>query len=163
MEIQDNVRNARWIEADNLHLTLMFLGDCTRNQLLELDAGLSAIAMSAFDLEISGTGAFGGAKPHVLFAKVDGGEPLRRLQSKIRRLADDAGIGTERRKFNPNITLARCGGGVIPAQAVEWTVRNNLFSLPPVTVHGFGLYRSDLGTGMPVYTELMHYELMPTA
>lgn len=159
MDVQDKVRNARWIEAENLHITLAFLGDCDRRTLTDLDAGLAAISIPAFSLEVSGVGAFGGARPHTLYAALAESEPLRRLATKIERLARDADIAVERRKFHPHITLARCGGGVIPAQAVDWTMRNARFSLPPFKVYKFGLWRSDLGVGMPIYTELAGYDL----
>lgn len=159
MDVQDRVRNARWIDADNLHLTLAFLGECSREQLTELDSGLGAIAMEAFELRVSGVGAFGGGRPHVLYAALAESEPLRRLAGKIERLARQADIALERRKFHPHITLARCGGGVIPAQAVGWTHTHARLKTDPFTVHGFTLFRSDLGTGAPIYTPMVEYPL----
>lgn len=158
-DLQDNVRNARWIDEANFHLTLVFLGACTSRQLADLDGQLTSITMESFDVTLAGTAAFGGAKPRLLYVGVEENEPLRRLQSKVERMARDAGIAVENRKFVPHVTLARCGGGVIPSQAVEWTTKNNRFRLPPFTVQNFALYRSDLGGGAPVYSELMQYPL----
>ena len=157
MDAQDGVRNARWVEEENLHLTLAFLGECAPAELSELDAGLGALRMDPFELAVSGAGAFGGGKPHTLWAGLAPSEPLARLQSKIVRVIRESGLAAERRKFHPHITLGRCGGGVIPAQALDWTLRHARLSLPPFVIHGFGLYRSDLGTGAPVYTEMAHY------
>ena len=159
IDLQDNVRNARWVDAENFHITLVFLGNCTTRQLADLDTGLAALRMERFEVELAGTGAFGGAKPRLLYADIAENESLRRLQSKTERMAREVGIEVESRKFVPHVTLARCGGGVIPSQAVEWAAKNNRFRLDPFTVHGFGLYRSDLGGGAPVYSELMHYPL----
>ncbi len=164
MDIQDNVRNARWVEAENLHLTLAFLGDCTPSELTELDTELGRIRMEPFDLSISGVGAFGGGKPHNLHALFAPSEPLMRLQAKIDRLIRESGIAIEHRKFRPHVTLARCGGGVIPAQALEWTQAHARLSYQPFDINGFSLYRSDLGTGAPLYTELVQYPfLAPSA
>ncbi len=160
MDIQDGVRNARWVEQDNLHLTLAFLGDCTPSELTELDTELGRIRMEPFDLELAGVGAFGGGKPHTLYAGIAPSEPLSRLHAKIDRLMRDVGVGGERRKFRPHITLARCGGGVIPAQALEWTRHHARFSYQPFDINGFALYRSDLGTGAPIYTELVQYPFL---
>lgn len=160
MDLQTGVKNARWIEADSLHVTLLFLGNCDRRQLSELDSGLSAMRMERFVLTPQGVGAFGGAKPRALYAAFAPSEPLRRLHGKLERIADSAEIEIERRKFVPHVTLARCGGGVIPAQALDWTTRHNLFAEDPFEVSSFSLYRSDLGNGPPVYTELMRYDLI---
>lgn len=159
MDLQDGVKNARWIDADSLHITLLFLGDCDRRDLADLDAGLAGMRMERFALVPKGVGAFGGAKPRLLYADFASSEPLLRLHGKVERIARAAGIEVERRKFVPHVTLARCGGGVIPAQALDWTVRNNLFEDDPFEVTSFSLYRSDLGTGAAVYTELMRYDL----
>ena len=157
MDLQDGVRNARWVEEENLHLTLAFLGDCAPSRLSELDTELGRIRMEPFDLTVSGAGAFGGGKPRLLYAGLEPSEPLARLQAKVVRTAREQDIALERRKYHPHITVGRCGGGVIPAQAIDWTLRHARLSLPPFTVHGFALYRSDLGTGPPVYTELADY------
>ncbi len=161
MDIQDGVRNARWVEEENLHLTLAFLGDCTPSQLSELDVELGRLRVEPFDLSIAGVGAFGGGKPRALYAGVAASEPLTRLRAKIMRVIRDCGIAVERRKFHPHVTVARCGGGVIPGQALLWTTTHARFACPTFTVHGFGLFRSERGTRTaPVYTELVAYPFM---
>lgn len=159
MDLQTGVRNARWIADEVFHVTLAFLGNCTPEELTDLDAGISGIRMEKFSLTPQGVGAFGGGTPRQLYSTFADSEPLRRLHGKILRLARDAGIDIERRKFIPHVTLARCGGGVIPSQAIDWTVRNARMTLPSFEPVHFSLYRSDLGTGAPVYTEMARYEL----
>lgn len=160
IDLQTGVKNARWIADDAFHVTLVFLGNCDTRELSDLDSGLTGLRMERFDLTPQSVGAFGGSKPHHLFSKFAESEPLRRLQSKLVRMARDAEIPVEQRKFVPHVTLARCGGGVIPMQAVEWTNRNTRFVMEPFTVHSFGLFRSDLGTGAPVYTKMAQYDLI---
>lgn len=160
MDLQTGVRNARWIADDTFHITLVFLGNCTPQELTDLDAGLSGMRMERFALTPKGVGAFGGGTPRQLFAGFAESEPLSRLHGKIERIAREVGIAIERRKYVPHVTLARCGGGVIPAQAHDWTLRHALFSLPPFEAVHFGLWRSDLGSGEAVHTEMARYELI---
>jgi 2'-5' RNA ligase len=159
VELQDGVRNARWIADDRFHVTLLFLGSCTPKELTDLDAALAGMRAERFDLKPEGVGAFGGGRPRQLYAGFAASEPLTRLHTKLERAAREAGILVERRKFVPHVTLARCGGGVIPAQAIDWTLRHARLSLPAFEVVEFGLWRSDLGTGDPVYSEMARYEL----
>lgn len=161
LDLQDRVRNARWIDEASFHITLIFLGNCEPDQLDELHTGLSSIRMDSFELTPSGSGAFGKTKPNNLHIRFEECEPLRRLQLKAGRFAQAASIPIERRKFVPHITLARCSGGVIPAQAKEWVERHHRFKADPFLVSAFSLYRSDIGNGPPVYTELARYELTP--
>ncbi len=160
MDVQDGVRNARWVDTENMHLTLAFLGECTPSELTELDTELGRLRTEPFELRVSGVGAFGGGKPHTLYAGLAASEPLSRLQSKIARLIRESAIAAERRKFHPHVTVARCGGGVVPAQAIDWTLRHARLAGPAFTAHGFSLFRSDLGPGAPVYTELVHYPFL---
>ena len=160
LDVQTGVRNARWIADDAFHITLAFLGSCTPQELTDLDSGLAGLRTEQFTLEPQGVGAFGGGTPRQLFARIAKSEPLTRLHSKIDRIAREVGIEIERRKFTPHVTLARCGGGVIPSQAVDWTLRHARVTFPSFDVLHFGLYRSDLGTGAPVYTEMARYELV---
>lgn len=160
-DLQDGVKNARWVPEENFHITLVFLGDCDRRQLEDLHTGLAQLKQRSFDLQLAGTKAFGSAKPRALYADVVENTELRALQTKCERLAREAGIAVETRKFVPHVTLARCGGGVIPAQAIEWTVTNNLFRTEPFDVHGFSLVRSELSRDAPVYTEMAHYPCQP--
>ena len=163
LDVQTGVRNARWIADDAFHLTLAFLGACTPHELTDLDSGLAGLRMERFTLKPHGVGAFGGGTPRQLFIRVEESEPLKRLHSKIERIAREVGIEIERRKFTPHVTLARCGGGVIPSQAIDWTLRHARMTFPEFEALHFGLYRSDLGTGAPVYTEMARYELVSAA
>lgn len=163
LDVQTGVRNARWIADDAFHLTLAFLGACTPQDLTDLDSGLAGLRMEQFTLKPQGVGAFGGGTPRQLFAKFAESEPLTRLQSKIERVARDTAIEIERRKFTPHVTLARCGGGVIPSQAIDWTVRHARVTFSAFDVLHYGLYRSDFGTGAPVYSEMVRYELVSPA
>lgn len=160
LDLQTGVRNARWIADDMFHITLAFLGACTPSELTELDAGLNRIRFERFVLKPQGVGAFGGAKPRQIFTRFETSDALHRLHTKIERIASDVGIHIERRKFIPHITIARCGGGVIPSQAIDWTIRNARWTQPSFEAVHFGLYRSDLGTGAPVYTEMARYDLV---
>lgn len=160
MDLQTGVRNARWIADDMMHITIAFLGACTSGELSELDGGLASLRLEKLSLKPEGTGSFGGGRPRQLYAAIAQNDALQRLHAKVLRTARDAGIAVERRKFIPHITLARCGGGVIPSQAIEWTVRNARWSHDPFDVHHITLFRSDLNQRSAVYTEMTRYELV---
>jgi hypothetical protein len=71
--MKGGVLGARWIERDNYHLTLRFIGDVEEGLARDLAEALDAIAVPSFVTRLKGLGAFGGAKPHALY--VNGDEP----------------------------------------------------------------------------------------
>ncbi|HMO70432.1 MAG TPA: 2'-5' RNA ligase family protein, partial [Paracoccaceae bacterium] len=60
----------RRVETADLHLTLAFLGEVPDAVLSGLDEGLSRLRMAPFDIDLSGVGLFGGARPRSAWAGV---------------------------------------------------------------------------------------------
>ena len=60
----------RWIDNDNLHLTLRFFGDIDNGQARELSGFLGGIDVPAFEMRLNGLGTFGGNDPRTLWAGV---------------------------------------------------------------------------------------------
>jgi len=58
----------RWVSAENLHLTLRFIGEVDGRDAAMLDDALASIVAPAFDLELHGVGQFGNKQPHTLWA-----------------------------------------------------------------------------------------------
>lgn len=104
------IAGARWIEPEDMHITLRFAGDIDGRVADEFAAGLEEIAADPFSVTIQGVGAFGGRDPRVLWAGVEAGEPLAALQRANERAARAAGLDPEARNFKPHVTLARMRG-----------------------------------------------------
>jgi RNA 2',3'-cyclic 3'-phosphodiesterase len=99
---------ARWIDVDNYHITLRFIGDVDHQTADEVADSLDRLANSMrFDLRLSHLGIFGGDKPRSLYAGVEPSEPLNRLQAAQERVLQRVGLTPEGRKFVPHVTLAR--------------------------------------------------------
>jgi 2'-5' RNA ligase len=102
---------ARWIEPENYHVTLRFIGDVDGTTAREVAATMAeSPAMGAPRLVIDGLGSFGGDRPRALFARVAPSAELSRLQAAQEKLARRAGLEPETRKFTPHVTLARLRG-----------------------------------------------------
>ncbi|RDE09646.1 RNA 2',3'-cyclic phosphodiesterase [Pelagibacterium lacus] len=99
---------ARWIDPDNYHITLRFIGDVDHLVADEIVHALDmAPSMEPFEVVISHLGVFGGNKPRALYAGLEPNEALNRLQAGQERLLQRAGLVPEGRKFVPHVTLAR--------------------------------------------------------
>ncbi len=100
--------DARWIDPENYHITLRFIGDVDRQMADEVADALDRLSNSlAFQVRLTHLGAFGGDKPRALYAGVEPNEHLSRLQSAQERVLQRLGLPAEGRKFVPHVTLAR--------------------------------------------------------
>lgn len=102
----------RWVEPDNLHLTLAFLGDVEERRLPEVeDAVFAATASNASPLHLraQGIGAFPTeTAARVLWAGVAGDVPrLVDIRDKLVAELRGAGFEIDPQRFHPHITLAR--------------------------------------------------------
>lgn len=98
---------AKWVEPENLHMTVRFVGDIDNERAAEFAYGLGGVDVSAFPLRLSGLGAFGGNNPHAIWAAVEQSSELEALARAHERAARAAGLPPEGRTFKPHVTLAR--------------------------------------------------------
>ena len=102
---------ARWIDPENYHLTLSFIGDIGQPLAGEIERRLEPLAESlSFTVRLTGLAAFGGDRPRSLFAAAEPTAELLHLQAAQDRLLRRAGAEPEARKFIPHVTLARLRG-----------------------------------------------------
>ena len=158
LDLMEGVAGARWMDDDQLHLTLRFIGEVERHLAQDIAAALSAVRHPPFEIALSGLGAFerrGGAK--VLWAGVTPHEPLKALHKKIDQAIARAGLEPERRAFHPHITLARLGRGAAPIQPLIETQGGLASAAFPA--EEFRLYESTLTPAGAEYTLVERFPL----
>ena len=100
----------RWVQAENLHLTLAFSGDIPSEQVPLICSALEkrVSTLDEFDLELQEIALFPpGKNPHVLAVIVRSSEALVALHQKTNQALKQCGIILEKRKFRPHITIGR--------------------------------------------------------
>jgi 2'-5' RNA ligase len=156
-----NLSGARWVPAQNMHLTLRFIGEANRLQAEEIDHALAAVRARGFELTLAGAGWFEKAgRANTLYIGVVRNEALLHLQAKIETALRRAGLTAERRRFAPHVTLARMDQPVTP-RLVEFVQARNLYRSPPIPIEHITLFSSHLGGDVPDYTAEMDYALTP--
>lgn len=153
--------NTRWVDPENMHLTLRFLGEVDGREMADIDAELSGIDAPAFDMELKGLGTFGSSKKvQALWLGVEAPEPLYRLQTKVEQAVQRGGQEPERRKFKPHVTLARFKGP--PGRKLgDFLQQYGLYKSGPIYVDRFHLYSSMLTPKGPLYRVETEYPLRP--
>ena len=100
---------ARWVRAENLHVTLKFIGHVDAGKLDAIRAELAEVGSDApVELRFRGLGFFPNERrPRVLWAGVEGSPSLAALAGEIDTRLSKLGIPRETRDFSPHLTLAR--------------------------------------------------------
>jgi 2'-5' RNA ligase len=125
---------ARWVDPEDYHITLRFIGDIAPRLADEVDDMLRLLDRPPVPVKVIGLDAFGGDKPSSIHAKVEASRALDDLQAEVERLVRGAGVPPEKRRFVPHVTLARfsrasaaevaghiAGVGYVPSQTFTAT------------------------------------------
>lgn len=138
-EMEERGIRGAYAPAENLHLTLAFIGDYPEAEPV-LDA-LSTVSFRPFALSLDGIGCFG----DLWWAGIRDSVPLTAVARRVRRALTESEIPFDRKRFSPHITLIRKaskGAAGIPITPAEMTVST------------LSLMRSDRGKNGMLYTEL---------
>lgn len=151
--LQLPMSGANWLEPDDYHLTLRFVGDVDNRVADEFADLLGGIDAQAFELRLAGVGQFGGSDPRAVWAGVEPSPQLDALARAHERAARNAGLPPDRRGFKPHVTLARLRNGDVE-QVARFLARFGAFRSEPFTVTRFVLLssRPQVGGG-PYVTE----------
>lgn len=158
--LQAGLPEGRLTTWENLHLTLAFFGEAGAREAEELHLALGRVKGAPFDLWIDGTGAFGGAKPRLLFAAARPSSDLTRLHERVEQAGRDASFPRPAERYRPHVTLKRLHAGEMSAaRAARWLEATGGALIGPARVEAFVLFRSTLGHARPVYEALARYPL----
>jgi 2'-5' RNA ligase len=136
------------IPPENLHLTLVFIGETARLQeVIELmDAICHTELFEPLRLTLSRIGSFKNKRSHTWWVGVDAPPELKTLANALADGLREAGFSIERRAFKPHVTIGR---GIITSRPVS-------LHLPAIELvaDSVSLMRSTHKNGRPVYSKL---------
>lgn len=155
----------RWMPADELHVTLKFLGEVRRERIEELAGAISRVTdkTKAFATKFGSFGAFPSVRqPRVIWLGLGANAELRCLKQDLEYSFGDVGFEAETRAFHPHITLGRAddrdGAGAFRGLDDALT---NLECPGEVKVHTVDLMRSQTSPKGSTYTVLSSARLVP--
>jgi RNA 2',3'-cyclic 3'-phosphodiesterase len=128
--LRGGLSGARWIDVENYHLTLRFIGDVEGHVADEIANALDRVRKPSFSLTLTGVGAFGQKKPHAVWAGTVPLPDLNALQAEIERICQRLGLPADPRKFSPHVTLARLRNTSPQDVAHYLSARGNFATLP---------------------------------
>ena len=153
------IPNARPVPADQLHLTLKFIGEVDGSSFLDIRESLNEAVIPEFSLALKGVGTFPPRGiPRILFAGVAPTAEITTLRNTIEKTLAAIGIPREKRKYTPHLTLARLHN--CPLRHLQNYLAGNAFlQTPDFTVDAFHLYSSQLTAKGALHTLESSYPL----
>lgn len=140
--------DVRWVSPECMHLTLRFLGDdISPERFEEIADALASVQSPGFSLRVRGVGRFLHPRaPQVLWLGVDEEPGLRELHRRVEQRLRSVGFASEKRSYEPHITLARLKG-VSDHRVLEYLQLHANFEAGAFDVDEFVLYSSVLRPG----------------
>lgn len=153
------IPRARWETTDKFHITLRFIGEVDGGTKRHLEDALMQVSGAPFEVSLAGVGHFPpSGKPRVLWAGIDGSDPLHELHGRVERTLEAAGLERSSRKYSPHVTLARLRDPP-RNKVVEFMQHHALLRTMPFMVDAFQLYSSVLSPRGSKYRIEHHYPL----
>ena len=165
------VPGAKWVEPENFHLTLRFIGEVDEGEADDIHDALGAIRSPRYDIALAGVRHFEtSGHVHTIWVGVEKSAELMALQARVESALARVGVPRETRRFKPHVTLARLreiqngyGGpglhGGQNARVSAFLAHHALFRAGPIPVDEFLLFSSHLRNAGPIYRVEAEYPL----
>lgn len=162
-EFREIALQAKWVRAENLHVTLKFLGETPPEKLGAVKDALASVrSPESVHLEFRGLGFFPNEKrPRVFWAGMEATANLKTLAADIDQAAHRLGFPPEDRPFTPHLTLARFDPPGITPQLREAIRAKSMRNFGTLTAPDFHLIESKLKPTGAEYTTLQTVRFAP--
>ena len=158
--LRADIPGARWVPAEQIHLTLAFLGEVEEEIVGLLTFELARIQSPAFKLCFTGVGCFPNRhRPRILWIGLQPEPRLNDLATKVNEVVQACGIPLEKRPFSPHITLARFK---VPASRETgiFLDQHQKTDLPHLSAQEFTLFQSKLTSQGAMHTPIRNFNLV---
>ena len=155
--------DVRWLDADQQHLTLRFLGELDNGRAREVAEALALVPGIPFELRLEGHRPFSAAR-RAAGALGRGREDRSSCSASSggsTACSTSAGLAPDARKFAPHVTIARIRGPLSPTRLGTYLMRHSLYRSETFPVSSFHLYSSWLRPEGADYQIEASYELVP--
>ena len=158
-------KEPRWVRAENLHVTLKFLGETGDDKLDAVRHALGTIrSEQPVTLQFRGLGFFPSERsPRVFWVGVEASANLKTLAADIESAMEKLGFPSEKREFSPHLTLARFERSQLPDALRKAIGENAQREFGSLRTGEFHLVQSRLKPSGAEYTTLTSSRFAPGA
>jgi len=154
---QNDLAKCNFVDVNNMHLTLKFLGEVNEQKLNDIKDALYEIDFESFNAQLSNVGIFPNENHvRVVWVGIKDGKHILKLQKDIEEKMDAIGFEKDNKEFHPHLTLARVKFVKDKSRFTELLKKIEVDNVE-FNVNGFSLIQSTLTPEGPVYKVLAIY------
>lgn len=140
--LRGGIPNTRWIDKENYHMVLRFIGNVTESDADRINEELMHVKFDSFNLSLKTLGTFKtGSYLRAMWLGVNNFNVLDALNDRIESAVSRAGISKDVRKFHAHVKIAKFNNAN-PEKVNEYIMYNNLFKTREFKVCYFCLFSS---------------------
>ncbi len=156
--------DVKWVEPENLHVTLLFLGEVDDRQVHEVCRAVAACCeeQEGFTLTVGGVGAFPNLRrPRTLWVGMGlGSQQLVQLHDALEQALLDLGCyRREERQYSPHVTLGRVRNDGVDDKLIQAMTKNQNWQGGQTQVTEVLVMSSQLTPRGPQYTVMSRAKL----
>ncbi len=158
--------DVKWVEAANLHVTLLFLGEVDSRDLIDVCRAVTEVAAkkTSFEIAVTGAGCFPNMRrPRVVWLGIGKGtEEVRALHDNLEKPLLELGCyRREERQFTPHITLGRVRGEKPTDELTAALTKKQDYEAGEAIIREVLVMSSDSSATGHFYTVMSRAPLMP--
>lgn len=161
--LKELIKGVQWVKAENVHLTLKFLGEITQVQAEEICRVVGEVTkgVAPFSVQVKGAGAFPDTRrPRVIFLGVSQGEyEVGALEKELSDSLEKMSFPREKRAFHPHFTLGRFKAFKPGGDLSRVLGGFSHYQLEPFVASAVTLFKSQLKPEGAQYSRLAQFEL----
>lgn len=148
--------NLKFVEPENLHLTLRFLGEIPSSILEQVCRELKTLKFNVFNLNLQGIGAFPNLRRiNVVWVGVkEGAENLKQIAQKVELTVRKLGFPPDPKGFSPHLTIARVKTGKNKDKLAGFLENFQDYEIGWMIVNSIKVKKSTLTPKGPIYTTI---------
>ena len=157
LELKKGASKGNFTHRENLHLTLVFLGELSEDRIVDIRSAMNQIKEKPFGLSLSGFGQFKRKSGDIHWVGIDQNPALLSLQKKLTTELQKVGFSLENREYSPHLTLGR----EVRLADPSVNIYNALpLSKEEMTVSRISLMKSERIEGKLAYSEIYGRDLI---
>ena len=164
-EVRRSSLDVRWVKVENIHLTVVFLGNMKPEDLEGIEKGAEETCRGygPFNIALGGAGCFPNTRnPRVIWLGVEGDlDRMALFRDALQEKLVPFGVKAEKRPFRPHLTLGRFKKPAkSDARLLEILSAHKDLTSPLCSLNELVLFKSDLKPGGAVYTKMLSWPLL---
>jgi 2'-5' RNA ligase len=153
----------KWVNPDNLHVTLKFIGGVAPERVIEISDALAVVRTQQLVIaEFRGIGFFPNARrPSVVWVGIQPSDFLSTLAAEVNRVLSIVAVPREEKAFVPHLTIARFKETRLSAGLHDEIEKRKSRAFGTLAANEFHLIESKLKSSGAEYTTLRSFRFAP--